>query len=68
MRSAESRHAAGEGTLVELLITRRARLALLTEFEEWRAAQSIARAHAARLNAVPIDGEMLCDSHGSQLQ
>ena len=30
VRSAESRHAAGEGTLVELLITRRARLVLLT--------------------------------------
>ena len=68
VRSAESRYAAGEGTLVELLITRRARLGLLTEFEEWRAAQRMARAHAARLNAVPIDAEMLCDSPGSQLQ
>lgn len=68
IRSAESRHAAGEGTLVELLITRRARLALLTEYEEWRAAQRIARARAARLNGVPIDAEMLCDSNGRQLQ
>jgi outer membrane protein TolC len=68
IRSAESRHAAGEGTLVELLITRRARLALLTEYEEWRAAQRIARARAARLNGVLIDGEMLCDNDGRQLQ
>ena len=68
IRSAESRHAAGEGTLVELLITRRARLVLLTEYEEWRAAQRIARARAARLNGVPIDAEMLCDSDGRQLQ
>ena len=68
VRSAESRYAAGEGTLVELLITRRARLLLLTEYEEWRAAQRIARARAARLNGVPIDAEMLCDSTGRQLQ
>jgi outer membrane protein, heavy metal efflux system len=68
IRSAESRYAAGEGTLVELLITRRARLSLLTEYEEWRAAQRITRARAARLNGVPIDAEMLCDSNGRQLQ
>ena len=68
VRSAESRYAAGEGTLVELLITRRARLLLLTEYEEWRAAQRIARARASRLNGVPIDAEMLCDSTGRQLQ
>jgi outer membrane protein TolC len=68
IRSAESRYSAGEGTLVELLITRRARLALLTEYEEWRAAQRIARARAARLNGVLIDAEMLCDSDGRQLQ
>ena len=68
VRSAESRYAGGEGTLVEMLITRRARLALLTEYEEWRAAQRIARGRAARLNGVPIDAEMLCDSNGRQLQ
>ena len=68
VRSAESRYAAGEGTLVELLITRRARLVLLTEYEEWRAAQRIARARKARLSGIPIDAEMLCDSNGRQLQ
>lgn len=64
VRSAESRHAAGEGTLVELLDTRRARLALLTEYEEWRAAQRIARARQARWSGTPIDAEMLCDTNG----
>jgi len=68
VRSAESRYAAGEGTLVELLDTRRARLVLLTEYEEWRAAQRIARARKARLSGIPIEAEMLCDSHGRQLQ
>ena len=68
VRSAESRYAAGEGTLVELLDTRRARLVLLTEYEEWRAAQRIARARKARLSGIPIEAEMLCDSNGRQLQ
>lgn len=68
VRSAESRYSAGEGTLVELLVTRRARLTLLTEYEEWRAAQRIARARAARLNGVPIEAEILCDGKGRQLQ
>ncbi len=68
VRSSESRYTAGEGTLVELLDTRRARLVLLTEFEEWRAAQRIARARKARLSGIPIDAEMLCDSKGTQLR
>jgi len=68
VRSAESRYAAGEGTLVELLDTRRARLALLTEYEEWRSAQRVARARKARLSGNPIDAEMLCDHNGRQLQ
>lgn len=68
VRSAESRYAAGEGTLVELLDTRRARLVLLTEYEEWRAAQRIVRARKARLSGIPIEAEILCDSNGRQLQ
>jgi outer membrane protein TolC len=68
VRSAESRYAAGEGTLVELLDTRRARLALLTEYEEWRSAQRVARARKARLSGNPIDAEMLCDNNGRRLQ
>ncbi len=68
LRSAESRYNAGEGTLVELLDTRRARLVLLTEYEEWRAAQRIARARKARLSGVPIEAEMLCNTNGDQLQ
>jgi outer membrane protein TolC len=68
IRSAESRYAAGEGTLVELLVTRRARLVLLTEYEEWRTAQRMARARKARLSGIPIEAEMLCVSNGRQRQ
>lgn len=60
VRSAFARYGSGEGTVVELLDARRARLAFLTEFEEWRAALRTARIRNARAGGLPLDGTLLC--------
>lgn len=60
VRAALSRYTAGEGTLVELLDARRARLSFLTEFEEWRAALRTARIRSARTGGQVLDGTLLC--------
>jgi outer membrane protein TolC len=59
--SAEARHAAGEGTLAELLDARRARLLALGEYERWRAERRRLRAQLARLEGRAITDEVLCD-------
>lgn len=59
--SAEARHAAGEGTLAELLDARRARLQALGEYERWRAERRRLRAQLARLEGRAITDEVLCD-------
>lgn len=60
-RAALSRYAQGEGTLAELLDARRARLAVLTEFAEWRAVVVELRARRARLAGQSLDDRVLCD-------
>ncbi len=60
VRAAFARYGSGEGTLVELLDARRARLAFLTEFEEWRTALRLARIRSARTSGLPLDGTLLC--------
>ena len=60
VRAAFARYAAGEGTLVELLDARRARLTYLTEFEEWRAALRAARIRRARFSGFPLVPDLLC--------
>ncbi len=60
VRAALARYTSGEGTLLELLDARRARLSFLTEFEEWQAALRIARIRSARAGGLPLDGTLLC--------
>lgn len=52
----------GEATLVEVLDSRRARLAALDELERWRAEVRTARIRAARLDALPLRAELLCNT------
>ena len=60
VRSALARYDAGEGTLLDLLDARRARLSFLTEFEEWRAALRSARIRRALAGGLPLDASLLC--------
>jgi outer membrane protein TolC len=60
-RAAQARYAQGEGTLAELLDARRARLAVLNEFAEWRATLVELRARRARLAGRPLDEQVLCE-------
>lgn len=61
LTAAAARYDAGEGTLAELLDSRRARLAALDDYERWRAERRVARARLARLGAAPVDATLLCD-------
>jgi len=60
-RAADARFRAGEGTLLELLDARRARLAAVAEYETWRAERRRVRALLARLEGRPVTAAALCD-------
>lgn len=60
VEAAEARYRLGEGTLTELLDSRRARLMALGDFQRWQAERVTWRARAARLSGQPITAESLC--------
>jgi hypothetical protein len=62
VESAEARYRLGEGTLTELLDSRKARLAALGDFERWRAEQLSWRARVARFSGAPMDPGSLCSA------
>lgn len=57
----EARFDLGEGTLFELLDSRRARLQALDDYHVWRAEWWMARADIARLEGRPLAASLLCD-------
>jgi cobalt-zinc-cadmium efflux system outer membrane protein len=61
VNSAEARLNSGEGTLVEYLDARRARMLAMDEYEAWRAERRRARTLVARYRGNTIDGTVLCD-------
>lgn len=58
--AAEARYELGEGTLVELLDSRRARLQALDDYHAWLAEWWGARTELARLEGRPLDASLLC--------
>lgn len=63
----EARWELGEGTLVELLDGRRARLDALAARERWAAAWLVARARVDRLGGTPPTPELFCDPLARQI-
>ncbi len=61
VEAAEARYAMGEGTLTELLDSRRGRLDALAAFEGWRMELMGWRARAARYSGTPIHEGVFCD-------
>lgn len=61
VEAVEARWELGEGTLVELLDGRRARLEALAARERWAAAWLVARARLERLNGTEPTPDLLCD-------
>jgi cobalt-zinc-cadmium efflux system outer membrane protein len=60
MEAAEARYRLGEGTLTELLDSRRARLQALGDRERWQAERLIWRARAARYSGQEITAGSVC--------
>lgn len=58
--AAEARFRVGEGTLFELLDSRRARLQALDDYVAWQAEWWAARANLARLGGRPMDASIIC--------
>ncbi len=61
VESAEARYALGEGTLTELLDSRRARLDALADFEGWRMSMFGWRARLVRRSGVEATDLILCN-------
>lgn len=61
VESAEARYALGEGTLTELLDSRRARLNALSDFEGWRMSMFGWRARLVRRSGVEATDQILCN-------
>lgn len=61
VRAVEARWQVGEGTLLELLDGRRARIEALSARGRWGARWLTARARVARLNGAPLGAELICD-------
>jgi outer membrane protein TolC len=60
VESAEARYRLGEGTLYELLDSRRARLQALDDYHEWQAEWWRARLELDRLEGRPVSAATLC--------
>ncbi|NNF29266.1 MAG: TolC family protein, partial [Gemmatimonadetes bacterium] len=58
--AAEARYELGEGTLFELLDSRRARLQALDDYHAWLAEWWAARARLARLEGRAVDADLIC--------
>ena len=58
--AAEARYELGEGTLFELLDSRRARLQALDDYHAWLAEWWAARAYLARLEGRTLEGHLIC--------
>lgn len=58
--AAEARYTLGEGSLMELLDSRRARLQALDDYAEWQAEWWAARIEAARLDSGAITSDLVC--------
>ncbi len=61
LASAIARYEAGEATIAELLDARKARIAVLDEYQAWRAERRLARVRAARLTGAAPEATSLCD-------
>lgn len=59
--AAEANYDLGEGTITELLDHRRARLAALDDFAQWRAERRVARAQLARWTGTELAAAAFCD-------
>lgn len=66
MEAAEARYRLGEGTLTELLDSRRARLQALGDRERWAAERLIWRARAARYSGQQITAGSVCGATAGQ--
>lgn len=58
--AAEARFREGEGSLLELLDSRRARIQALDDYAAWQVEWWSARVEVARLDGRPIDGSLVC--------
>ena len=58
--AAEARYRLGEGTLLELLDSRRARHQALDDYHAWQSEWWIARTELARLEGRPITADLIC--------
>jgi cobalt-zinc-cadmium efflux system outer membrane protein len=61
VRAVEARWELGEGTLLELLDGRRARIDAISARGRWGAQWLTARARVARLNGAPLGADLICD-------
>jgi len=68
IESAEARYRLGEGTLTELLDSRRARLQALSDHERWVSERLIWRARVARYSGQRLTGTSICATPAAQNQ
>jgi len=60
VRAAEARFRLGEGTLAELLDSRRARLQALDDYHAWQSEWWLARVEVARLTGTMPSADLIC--------